>query len=477
MDNIKKSFFRGVFWTTIETLINRSFGFIIQLVLARLLFPEDYGLVGMAAVFINFLMVFNDLGMNAALVQRKKEKLNSLHYDTAFWTGVVWSVFLYLLIVFIITPITATFYSEEKIKMIMPILSLSILVSPINLVHRAQLIKSMDFKKLAIINNVSSIFAGTLALILAYLGVGVWALVFYSVVGGILGIPMFFNATKWLPKLRWGKQEFKDIFGFGVYTTGTSLANSIITNIDYLLVGKLVGTAALGIYTFAYVLTNILRNQIVAIINKVIYPVYASMQDDKKQMLVVFTKVVSINNLIVYPIILGLYLFAEDVLPIFFGNKWSEAVPIVEILCFAVFLQMLNNSHTALLRAAGEVKLELYLQIIKCVLFYVPFISLGTYFFKLKGAAYGFTLAILCGVLLSFYYMKRVFGFDTLAHLKTLKASLFMLVFSLTTTLLFKEYFDWWICIIYYLLSVVVIYFVMAKEQIISMFTLIKNRK
>lgn len=476
MSSLKKHVVGGVFWTTLESVVNRGFGLIIELILARLLFPEDYGLVGMAAVFISFLEVFTDLGMNAALIQKKEELLTPKHYDTAFWTGVVWAFFLFLIMVFAGTPLISKFYGETKLLEILPIMSLTILFSPINLVHRAQLIKKMDFKRLAFVNNASNIIAGLIAVTMAFAGFGVWALVLYAVAKVVVAIPFFFKATKWVPKLQWQRRAFNDIFGFGIYTTGTSFTNMLTGNIDYLLVGKLVGSVALGFYTFAFIITNTVRNQIVAIVNKVIYPVYASMQDSKTEMVNLFLKVVSLNNLLVYPVILAAFLFAEDLLPLFFGDKWNNSVPLIKILSFAVFIQMLINSHTTLFRAAGKVRLEFILQIIKSVGFFVPLVSLGVYYYGLEGAAYGFTIATLLGVMVSFYYLHKIFNLHVKQVFKAVKASIYMLVFCLITTLFVKEILNWQFALLYYAFAVLGIYYIFAKNQIISLWNMVKSK-
>src|SRR5699024_2822901 len=245
------------------------------------------------------------LGMNAALIQKKEEKLTPAHFDTAFWTGLAWGLFLFLLMAFAGAPLVAQFYEEEQLKAIIPVMSLSLLLNPINMIHKAQLTKAMNFKKLALINNISSVTAGLVALLLAFLDFGVWALVFYAISKVVVALPLFFKATGWKPKMIWEKDKFQEIFNFGAYTTGTSLFNKLRGNIDFLLVGKLAGATALGFYTFAFMWTNIVRDQLVAIVNKVLYPVYTTLQDDKRKMLELFLKIVSINNFIVYPLILG----------------------------------------------------------------------------------------------------------------------------------------------------------------------------
>lgn len=476
MSNLSNKIIGGVFWTTLETIINRSLGFIIQMVLARLLFPADFGLVGMAVVFITFVEVFNDLGMNAALIQKKEDKLTPLHYDTAFWTGLVWSVFLYIFIFFVLTPISVSFYQEDALTLIMPILSVGVLLSPINLVHRAQLIKSMNFKKLAIVNNISSFVSGGVALTLAFLDFGVWALVFYSISRTLVAIPLLFRATKWRPNWRWDKEIFKEFFSFGAYTTGTSLANKLTGNLDFILVGKLIGTAGLGLYSFAFMLTNVLRDHIVSIVNKVIYPVYASLQDDRDKMAVMFLKVISMNNLIVYPVVLGVFLFVEDFLPLFFGEKWNDSVPIIKILCFAVFIQMLNNSHTNLLRAAGKVKLELTLQLIKSLVFFTPLIIIGVNLNQLKGAAIGYTVATALGVALSFLFMYRIFNINIVNVFKAIKASLLLLLICIPTILFLKHYVSWTLCLVFFGLLVMLIYYIFARNQLLALYKQVRNR-
>lgn len=473
--SLKKNILGGVFWTTIEAVINRGFSFIIQLILARILFPEDYGLVGMAVVFISFLEVFNDLGMSAALIQRKEEKLSPHHFNTAFWTGIGWGAILYFLMGIIGAPFVAEFYNESQLKQIIPMLSITLLLNPINLVHQAQLTRAMNFKKLALVNNIGNISAGIIALILALMGFGVWTLVFYTVTRAVITLPLYFKATGWFPARVWKREMFNDIFGFGVYATGTAFFNRLTGNIDFLLVGKLVGATALGNYTFAFTITNLIRDQIVNVINKVLYPIYARMQDQKDKMLDLFLKIVAINNFIVYPIIVGIFLFAEFLVPIFFGTKWDNAIPIAQILCVAVLIQMLNNSHTRLFRAAGEVRLEMILQIIKSVAFFVPLISLGVYLNGVIGAAVGFAIATFLAVMTSFYFMIRIFGMRLIQLFIAIRASFVMAIFCILTTELLKLYMDWRLCLVYYLVSLSVIYWLLGREQVMMLWNIVKK--
>lgn len=410
--SLGKQIFSGVIWTSMEAVINRLFSFLIKLFLARILFPEDFGLVGMATVFTSFIQVFNDLGMGAALVQRKETKLTQQHYNTAFWTGIVWSVIVYLVISFLVAPLAAWFYKQELLRTIIPVLSLGVLAGPINLVHRAQLIRSLNFKKTAFINNSSGIFSGILSLILAFAGFGVWALVFNSVSAFIIAMPLYFRATGWKPKVEWSKQCFKDIFGFGIYTTGTQLFNKLISQIDYLIIGKLLGASALGIYSFAFMFTDAFRGHMMLVINKVMFPLYAKIQDDHKNVIHYYLQVVKFNSIVIYPVMVFIIVFAESFMPVVFGVRWLESVPPMQILAVSVMVHMLVNSSNSLMRGIGRPGLELKLQMVKSIFMFVPFIVAGTYYMGLIGTALGYLIAKILSVALSLIVMRRILGID-----------------------------------------------------------------
>src|SRR5215217_3583369 len=239
----KKLVVKGVFWNGVQLVINQGFQFIIRLILAKLLLPEQFGVVGMATVFTGLVQVINDLGIGAALVQRKESALRPEHFHTAFWTGIIWSGGIYVILCFGVAPLAAYFYKEPILISIIPVMSLGILVNPIVLVHQAQLTKSMDFKKITFIRNSTTIFSGVLALVLAFLGAGIWSLVFNSLAQIVLAVPLYFRATGWKPKWIWDKQAYKDVFGFGLYTTVTNIVNYLFNNIDYFLIGKMLSAS------------------------------------------------------------------------------------------------------------------------------------------------------------------------------------------------------------------------------------------
>lgn len=387
-------------------IVNQSFSFLVRLILAKLLFPEEFGLIGMATVFIGFVQTINEMGIGAALIQKKEEKLSPIHFSTAFWSGIVWSFLLFLILAILIGPFASWFYEEEKLITLIPVISLSILLSPLNLVNKVQLTRKMDFKSIAKVENISSIISGLLSVFLALNGFGVWALAINIILTTAISIPLYFGVTKWYPKLEWSSEAFKDLFGFGIYTMFTNTINYIINNIDYLLIGKLISATSLGIYTFAFMLTDTFKNKISQLVSKVMYPMYSSLQSDIKYATKVYLKVIEYNCLVIYPFMVYLLLFGEVFIIKVFGQKWDEAIYPIQILSAAVMIQMLVNSNTVFMRGLGFPNLELKLQLFKATI-YIPILVAGIYFNGIIGASWSILINRVIAVFITLQVFEK----------------------------------------------------------------------
>jgi teichuronic acid exporter len=475
MSVLKKKILGGVFWTTTESVVNRGFDLFIQFLLARLLFPEDFGLVGMALVFVSFLQVLNDLGLGNAIVQKNRNLLQRLHYSTAFWTGIFWSVFLFLIIC-LAAPYISGFYDEPLVAVIVPALSITLVSGSVSVVHRALLLKNMQFRKLALVNTVSNTGAGIVALLMARAGFEFWALVSYSVAKSVFVIPLSFFVTRWTPSLEWSKAHFAELFGFGKYTTGTAMANVVAQRSDFLLVGKFLGATTLGFYAFAFLLTHTLRSQITGVINKVMYPVYVTLQHEPERLLKLYLKVLSLNILLIYPLIVTIFLFSEYILTVFFASKWDDAVTLIKILSISVLIQMWVNSNQALFRAYGKVHLEFNLQLVKSFIFFVPCVWLGIYYDGARGAAVGFTLATFLSAVLTLFYLNKIFQLKLIQLLEVLKIPLLIVVVCGGSSLYLLHFLDWKIVVLVYGGFVGSLLMFFAKNELRFLRQLIKHR-
>ncbi len=402
---------KGFIWNFISLAIHRSFDFIIKLVLARILFPDQFGVVAMAAVFTTFIQVFTNLGFGAAIVQMKESELREEHFHTAFWSGIVWSIFLYIIVFFIISPVASNFYDEPILLSIIPVLSLGILSSPINAIQKAILTRNLEFKKIALINNIAGIFSGTLALVLAYLGFGIWALVFNSVATFVVVMPLYFKFTNWKPKITWERKAFNDIFGFGVFTTGTNLLGNLAGNIDYLFIGRILTSSLVGAYSLAMMITSQFQTNLITIINQIMYPVFGKLQEDKVSLKRYYATVTMYNSLLVFPFMGFFIVFNDTFITIFFGDKWSMAVIPLQLLAVSQFIGTMSSTFPVVLRSIGKPKLEMKIQFVVTFFLDIPLIFFGTYLYGVIGTSIAVILINVINLFIAQYYVSKFIDF------------------------------------------------------------------
>lgn len=438
--SLNNNILKGIFWSGLELFLQQSISFIVKIILAKLLFPEEFGLVGMAVVFISFVQSINELGMGAALIQFPEKKLTQLHYNSVFWTSLVWSFLLFVIIYFLITPFAVYFYTEPKLEQIIPVLSLGILASPFVLIPKVSLTRAFNFKKISIITNVANLVAGVIAVTLALLDYGVWALVFNTVIISLVTVPLFLRASKWKPKLAWGKNEFQEIFGFGMYTTGTMVFNNLMSKLDYLLIGKFVSAVSLGYYTFAFLLTDIVRDQIMKIMNKVMYPVYGKKQDDLVSLKRYYLNVIRYNSIMIYPIMVILLMAGAEIISFAFNGKWDGAAMVIRILAVSVMFHLMVSSNTSLIRGLGKPKLEFRIQFFKAIFLSAPLLYFGIYYYGIEGAAFAILINKIASVIIANYFLKKLVdvGFSNL--LKSIKEPLIASLISIVTILLLNYF-------------------------------------
>lgn len=437
-----KNIFNGLKWASIELAFDSIFKFAIKLILAKLLLPEDFGLLGMCAIFIGITQSISQLGMNAALIQRKDNASSEILFNTAFWTNLIFSLVIFVLIAFIFSPLISGFYNQPILNKIIPALSLSILVQPFSLIHITILTRSLDFKSLSKAYNLSTLVSGITAIILAYMGFGVWSLVVDYLLATSLVFFFIRFYIRWTPKIEWKKVYFKRIFGFGIFATGTSLIRVVSGNIDYLIIGKLLGSTLLGSYTLSFMLSKQLKDFLSRAINKVMYPVFSQLQDNSARLKQLFLSILKINSLILYPIMMYLIYFANDIILVFFGEKWIESILPLQILCLATMVDLLGNASDTLLRAKGKPDLELKIMTAVNLVVLVPGLILGVTFLGLVGAAIAVFVNTVFFVGLSLIAINKEVGLNHRDIFLSIKSSTIGVSLSTMLCLILNYYFD-----------------------------------
>ncbi|WP_235864103.1 teichuronic acid biosynthesis protein TuaB [Sutcliffiella halmapala] len=351
-----KQFLGGMKWTGLSSLIVTVVQLLQFAILARLLSPTDFGLMGMLMVVIIFAQVFMDMGISSALVYKQEVTKNQL--SSLYWLNLLAGVVVFI-VVLGISPLIASFYNEPRLTELLVYIAFIFLISPIGQQFQFLLQKELKFNQLARVEVSSIVFGSFIAVVLAFMEFGVWALVWGQIITAIVKAIMFFiiGWNTWRPSFHFRFNDLDGFLSFGMFQMGSRTVNYFASNIDYLLIGRFLGTEALGIYSIAYQLIVIPVTKINPIITKVAFPVFSLNQNDNSQIVKGFLQMTKMLAIVSFPILVGLMATAEVLVPVVFGEKWNASIPVIQILCILGILRVLMNPNGSVLLAKGRADL------------------------------------------------------------------------------------------------------------------------
>jgi O-antigen/teichoic acid export membrane protein len=382
MSSMMKQLLGGMKWTASSTVINTILQLVQYIVLARLLSPSDFGLMGMIIVIISFAQIFTDMGIGSAIIQRKNVTEQQL--STLYWFNILSGVIVFLT-VFATSPLVASFYKEDRLIGPLYLTAFVFLVIPFGQQFQYLLQKNLEFDKLAKIEVVSIAFGVLGSILIAVFDYGVYALVWGQIISNfakslLLGI---YGWKSWRPKFHFNKDDLKGFLSFGFYQMGSRTVSFFGSNIDNMLIGRFLGAEALGIYTIAYQLIIIPVTKINPIITKVAFPLFSIQQDNNKDISKAFIDMSKLLAVITFPMLVGLMSTAPILIPILFGTKWELSIPIVQVLAILGILRVLMNPNGAVLLAKGRADLgfkwDFFVAITNAIvfMFVIPYGVLG----------------------------------------------------------------------------------------------------
>ncbi len=427
-----KLIFSGLKWASIQLVIDSVVKFSIRIILAKLLSPEEFGLIGMSIIFIGLAQSISELGMGAALIQKKDSVPIEKYYSTTFWTSIFIGIIIYSIFSFIVAPLASKFYNEPVLITVIAVMCICLLLKPFTLISIVILTRELNFKKISKISNFSTIVSGVISLLLAYLGFGVWALILNFLIPMVVAIPLYYLVTKWKPKIEWKKEYFLDIFSFGLFSTGNSLLRTLSFNIDNMMIGKMLGATNLGSYTLAYSLTDQLRMFVSSVTNSVMYPVFGKLQDDNSKLKNYFLTIVKFNSILIFPIMSILILYADDIILNIFGEIWKDAIIPLKILSLAIAINMTVNSFDTLIRGKGKPQLEMKIMIFVTIIILIPSLFFGIKYFDLIGAAGAILFSRIVLVITVVSILKKEIDLKLLELVKSLSSSLLAILVGTT---------------------------------------------
>lgn len=349
----------GVRWSAIDQVVTQVFQFSISVVLARMLAPNDFGLLGMVTVFVGFASLFADIGLGAALIQR--ENLRSEHLNAAFCVNLLAGLLLTLLFAGS-GPLIAAFYDEPRLQSLTAFLALSFLFGSFGIVPRAWMTRELDFRRLAIAAWASKLISGPTAILLAFRGYGVWSLAFNTVLASLLTSAFVWLLSSWRPSLRFDKNSLLELLGFSSRLFGYQTINYWLRNADNFLIGRYLGSDALGFYSRAYAVM-LMPIHMGSTLGRVMFPALSSIQKDKARVGRVYLRMCQATAFVTAPIMFGLLAVSDTFVLVVFGQRWAPMIPVLQILALLGFLQSIGTLVGNLLLSAGRSDLMLSLGI------------------------------------------------------------------------------------------------------------------
>lgn len=398
--------FSGVSWLAVAKIVNRGFIFITTLILARLLSPLDFGLVASAVVVLNFLTLFNESGLGTAIAQAKD--LEEKDLSSVFWPNLVLGGVLFLGAA-LLSSVAGSFFGDERIRLVLIVLSFSLVIDSFGLVQSGFLVRIMDFRSLSLREVLSSFGYGISAIIGAFLGWGVWALVAGYLVKSLVGAVTLWFSVSWRPKLSFDFNVFKRIYAFGIKVVGNSVVEFFRRNTDRGLIGRILGVSTLGVYSIAYNLIMIPRDQITPLVTRVLLPAYSKIQDDNKRLEKAYLKAIQYVSLVTIPAAFGLAVVAPEFIEVLFGDKWIGAIAPLRYLSVAGALLSINPVLGYVLMAKGRPGIFVIWNFIR-TMFTVGFMYVGIVLGGINGVAVAFSLSVLFDTPITQYISIRSVG-------------------------------------------------------------------
>lgn len=401
--SLKKEALKGTGWSAIERFSTQGISFLVQLILARLVMPEDYGVIAMLAIFLQIAQVFIDSGFANALI--KKIDCSEEDYSTVFYYNLAVAVLIYCLF-FFAAPLVSRFYDVPILTDVMRVISITLIINALCIVQRTKLVKRIDFKTQTKVSILSVVLSGFIGILLAYKGYGVWALCLQSILNSLFQFILLSLYVRWLPKMVFSKKSFAEMFSYGSKLLGASIISVIYSNLYTIVIGKRFSSETLGYYSRADQFVKFPSTNIAAIISKVSLPVLSLIQNEDEKLSYAYRQIIKYSSFIIFPLMIGLIAVAKPFILVVLSEKWIGVVPIMQILCLGFMVDHLSVLNLNLLYVKGRTDLVLKLEIVKKVIAVI--ILFATLPFGVITMCWGKVSYDFIAVLINSYYTKKL---------------------------------------------------------------------
>lgn len=410
---------RGVGWSTADAVAKYGISFVVSIILARMLGPDTYGLIGIIMIFTSFFSVLVDSGFTNAIIRKQDAK--EVDYCTVFWTNISLSLAL-ALILFFSAGLISEFFKRPELVALTKVMSCIVIFDALCIVQRTKLTKNIDFKTQTIVTIISSSVSGLVGIGMAVSNLGVWSLAGQQISNQFLNMVFLWRANRWLPKMIFSWRSFKEMWNFGWKLMISGVFNTISTDIYGIVIGKKFSPTILGQYSRAESFAGIFSRNITRIVSRVSFPVLSNIQDEPERFKSAYRRIIRTTMLPTFILMLGLTAVAKPLIFILLGEKWIECASFLQIICLYLMLNPLHALNLNAIQVMGRSDLTLYLNIIKTTLSIIP-ILLGV-FFNIYWMLFGsMVLGYFC-LYLNTIFSKKQLNYSLLEQIKDITPSL-----------------------------------------------------
>lgn len=434
--SLRQKTISGVFWSFVDNGISQLFQFIVGIILARILSPKEFGLIGMITIFIAVADAFINSGFSQALI--RKIECDQKDYSTAFYFNIVLSVFFYILI-FISAPLISNFYNQPELTNILRVLGLLLFISAASIVQQAILIRAVNFRLMTKITFVSSLVSGVIAIAMALYGYGVWSLAVKMLLNNFLKTVLLWIFNSWKPLLIFSRSAFMEMYSFGYKLLASSLINTTYQNIYYLIIGKFFNVIELGYFTRADQFTKLPSQTLTKSLQRVAFPVLSEIQIDDQRLKNGYKRFIKVTMFLNATVMCMIAALSEPFILVLIGHKWVYTVPYLQLLCFAVLLYPLISLNLNILVVKGRSDLYLFLEILTKILV-IPIIIIGIYT-NIKIMIIGMIIHSFINFLIISKYTSRILDYRTFEQIKDILAGLIIPLITAAAIWMLQKYF------------------------------------
>lgn len=418
-ESLKSKTVKGTMWSAVERFSVQGVSFVVMIIMARILTPEDYGIIGMLTIFIAISQSLIDSGFSQALI--RKQKRTQVDCSTVFYFNIAVGALLYVIIYFS-APLIARFYDEPQLTTITRFISLNIVINSFVVVQRALLTEHLDFKTQAKASLSAAIVSGIVGIWMAKSGFGFWSIVVYQLINFGVNASLLWLFSHWRPSMQYSWVSFREMFGFGSKLAVSGIIDTIYKNIYLIVIGKVFKAADLGYYTRAHQFADLPSSNLTGIIQRVTFPVLCSIQNDDERLGNVYRRFLKLSAFVIFPLMMGLVALAHPLVVLLLKEQWSFAAVLLQILCFSMMWYPIHSINLNLLQVKGRsdlfLKLEIYKKLIGVLILCIT-IPMG-----LIAMCVGSVVSSVLSLAINTYYTRRLIGLGFFKQMKDLLPSI-----------------------------------------------------